>query len=136
MATKPKKNKKPNILVIWGDDIGQFNVSAYNMGMMGYKTPNIDSIAEQGALRAEAMLRSAVSLEVRQAPMMAMPGERVQIVARVTKSVPPRPPIPVARCAACSLPRSISGSSSTLRNGQRPFTTACAPRCSSWPRCR
>jgi len=36
---------KPNILVIWGDDIGQFNVSAYNMGMMGYKTPNIDRIA-------------------------------------------------------------------------------------------
>ena len=32
---------KPNILIIWGDDIGQFNVSAYNMGMMGYKTPNI-----------------------------------------------------------------------------------------------
>ena len=36
--------KKPNILIIWGDDIGQFNVGAYNMGMMGYKTPNIDSI--------------------------------------------------------------------------------------------
>lgn len=42
--------KKPNILIIWGDDIGQFNVSAYNRGMMGYKTPNIDRIAEQGAL--------------------------------------------------------------------------------------
>ena len=42
--------KKPNILVIWGDDIGQFNISAYNMGMMGYRTPNIDSIAKQGAL--------------------------------------------------------------------------------------
>ena len=42
--------RKPNILVIWGDDIGQFNVSAYNMGMMGYKTPNIDSIAKEGAL--------------------------------------------------------------------------------------
>ena len=41
---------KPNILVIWGDDIGGFNISAYNRGMMGYKTPNIDSIAEQGAL--------------------------------------------------------------------------------------
>ena len=41
---------KPNILIIWGDDIGQFNVSAYNMGMMGYKTPNIDSIAKDGAL--------------------------------------------------------------------------------------
>ena len=30
---------KPNILIIWGDDIGQFNVSAYNVGMMGYRTP-------------------------------------------------------------------------------------------------
>ena len=44
------QTKKPNILVIWGDDIGQFNISAYNMGMMGYKTPNIDSIAKQGAI--------------------------------------------------------------------------------------
>jgi arylsulfatase A-like enzyme len=41
---------KPNILIIWGDDIGQFNVSAYNRGMMGYKTPNIDRIASEGAL--------------------------------------------------------------------------------------
>jgi len=45
-----KPAKKPNILIIWGDDIGQFNISAYNMGMMGYKTPNIDSIAKDGAL--------------------------------------------------------------------------------------
>ena len=44
------QGSKPNILVIWGDDIGQFNVSAYNHGMMGYKTPNIDSIAKDGAL--------------------------------------------------------------------------------------
>ena len=42
--------KKPNILVLWGDDIGQFNLSAYNRGMMGYKTPNIDRIANEGAL--------------------------------------------------------------------------------------
>ena len=42
--------KKPNILVLWGDDIGQFNVSAYNRGMMGYRTPNIDRIADEGAL--------------------------------------------------------------------------------------
>jgi arylsulfatase A-like enzyme len=42
--------KQPNILVIWGDDIGQFNVSAYNHGMMGYKTPNIDSIAKEGVM--------------------------------------------------------------------------------------
>ena len=42
--------RRPNILVICGDDIGQFNVSAYNLGMMGYKTPNIDRIARDGAL--------------------------------------------------------------------------------------
>jgi arylsulfatase len=43
-------DKKPNILIIWGDDIGGFNISSYNMGMMGYKTPNIDRIAKEGAL--------------------------------------------------------------------------------------
>lgn len=41
---------KPNILVIWGDDIGQSNISAYTMGMMGYRTPNIDRIAEEGMI--------------------------------------------------------------------------------------
>jgi len=45
-----QKSKKPNILVIWGDDIGQFNISEYNRGMMGYKTPNIDRIAAEGAM--------------------------------------------------------------------------------------
>ena len=35
----------PNILVIWGDDIGQSNISAYTMGLMGYRTPNIDRVA-------------------------------------------------------------------------------------------
>ena len=42
--------KKPNVLIIWGDDIGYWNVSAYNRGMMGYKTPNIDRIANEGVL--------------------------------------------------------------------------------------
>src|SRR5208283_4202924 len=41
---------KPNILVIWGDDIGQSNISAYTRGLMGYRTPNIDRIAEEGML--------------------------------------------------------------------------------------
>jgi len=49
-AQKAPAAKKPNIVIIWGDDIGQFNISAYNNGMMGYRTPNIDSIAKQGAL--------------------------------------------------------------------------------------
>jgi arylsulfatase A-like enzyme len=39
---------KPNILIIWGDDIGYWNISAYSKGMMGYKTPNIDRIANEG----------------------------------------------------------------------------------------
>ncbi|HIF5987746.1 TPA: arylsulfatase [Vibrio parahaemolyticus] len=42
--------EKPNILVIWGDDIGQSNLSAYTFGLMGYKTPNIDSIAKEGMM--------------------------------------------------------------------------------------
>ena len=41
---------KPNILVIWGDDVGRSNISAYTMGMMGYRTPNIDRIANEGIL--------------------------------------------------------------------------------------
>ena len=44
------KDNKPNILFIMGDDIGWFNVSAYNLGIMGYRTPNIDRIAREGAL--------------------------------------------------------------------------------------
>jgi hypothetical protein len=40
--------RRPNILVIFGDDIGQANVSAYSMGLMGYRTPNIDRIAKEG----------------------------------------------------------------------------------------
>ena len=42
------QDKKPNILVIWGDDIGTTNISYNNRGMMGYKTPNIDRIAKEG----------------------------------------------------------------------------------------
>ena len=42
--------RKPNILMIMADDIGWFNVSAYNHGMMGYRTPNIDRIAKEGAM--------------------------------------------------------------------------------------
>jgi arylsulfatase len=44
------QGKKPNILVIWGDDIGQSNISAYTMGLVGYRTPNIDRIADEGAI--------------------------------------------------------------------------------------
>ena len=43
-------DKKPNILVIWGDDIGQSNISAYTMGLVGYRTPNIDRVAAEGMI--------------------------------------------------------------------------------------
>jgi len=46
----PAAGSKPNILFIMGDDIGWFNVSAYNMGVMGYRTPNIDRIGREGAV--------------------------------------------------------------------------------------
>ena len=49
-GTADAKNKKPNILVIWGDDIGQDNISAYHRGLMGGRTPNIDRLANEGAL--------------------------------------------------------------------------------------
>ena len=42
--------QKPNIVIIWGDDIGQSNVSAYSRGMMGYQTPNIDRVAKEGVM--------------------------------------------------------------------------------------
>jgi arylsulfatase len=42
--------KKPNIVIIWGDDIGQSNISAYSRGLMGYKTPNIDRVAKEGMM--------------------------------------------------------------------------------------
>ena len=41
-------SKKPNILIIWGDDIGISNLSCYSDGLMGYQTPNIDRVAREG----------------------------------------------------------------------------------------
>ncbi len=50
VASTAQAQDRPNILVVWGDDIGQSNVSAYTMGMMGYRTPNIDRIANEGMM--------------------------------------------------------------------------------------
>ena len=49
-APQGTQQKKPNILVIWGDDIGISNLSCYSHGLMGYKTPNIDRIAKEGMM--------------------------------------------------------------------------------------
>ncbi len=49
-AQPAPSGRKPNILVIFGDDIGQTNISAYSLGIMGYRTPNIDRIAREGMI--------------------------------------------------------------------------------------
>jgi glucan phosphoethanolaminetransferase (alkaline phosphatase superfamily) len=49
-AAAPADGKRPNIVVIWGDDIGESNISAYNFGLMGYQTPNIDRLAREGMM--------------------------------------------------------------------------------------
>jgi arylsulfatase len=53
-STVAQTGKKPNIIVLWGDDIGVHNISAYSHGIMGYRTPNIDRIAKEGALFTDA----------------------------------------------------------------------------------
>ena len=47
-SAEPRGGKAPNILVIWGDDIGTWNVSHNSRGMMGYRTPHIDRLAREG----------------------------------------------------------------------------------------
>ena len=50
LATPASAQEGPNILVVWGDDIGQTNISAYTMGLVGYRTPNIDRIGNEGMI--------------------------------------------------------------------------------------
>jgi arylsulfatase len=50
IAPAQAADKKPNIVIIWGDDIGQSDISAYSMGLMGFKTPNIDRVAKEGVI--------------------------------------------------------------------------------------
>jgi hypothetical protein len=62
--------QRPNILVIGGDDVGYDNVSVYNLGMMGYQTPNIDQIAKEGALFTDAYAEQTCTAG-RSAPLVA-----------------------------------------------------------------
>ena len=50
MQAQAQGQTKPNIVIIWGDDIGQSDISAYSMGLMGFKTPNIDRVAKEGVI--------------------------------------------------------------------------------------
>ena len=57
--------KKPNIIIIWEDDIGQSNISAYSHGLMGYRTPNIDRVAREGVIGIEHNVDGAIRTSVR-----------------------------------------------------------------------
>jgi arylsulfatase len=50
IAPATAQQQRPNIVIIWGDDIGQSNISAYARGLMGYTTPNIDRVAKEGVM--------------------------------------------------------------------------------------
>src|SRR5690348_4934526 len=50
LAQPADQPAKPNIVIVWGDDIGQSDISAYSMGLMGFHTPNIDRIAKEGMI--------------------------------------------------------------------------------------
>mgnify|MGYP001447830965 CR=1 FL=1 len=63
--------KKPNILVIWGDDIGITNLSCYSDGLMGYRTPNIDRIANEGVRFTDSYGEQS-STAVRAQPLPAL----------------------------------------------------------------
>jgi len=54
LVTPAQAQDKPNIVVIWGDDIGESNISAYNFGLMGYQTPNIDRLGKEGMMFTDA----------------------------------------------------------------------------------
>jgi arylsulfatase len=53
-ASADASARKPNIVIIWGDDIGQSDISAYSRGLMGFRTPNIDRIAKEGMIFTDA----------------------------------------------------------------------------------
>src|ERR1700719_1011137 len=78
-ASAQQQQQKPNVLVIMGDDIGYWNISAYNRGMMGYRTPNIDRIANEGAIFSDyygqqSCTAGRAAFKARCAPATSIPG--------------------------------------------------------------
>ena len=71
-----QEQKKPNILILWGDDIGIWNISHFSRGMMGYQTPNIDRVAKEGVTFTDyyaqqsctAAARASLPARIRSAP--------------------------------------------------------------------
>jgi hypothetical protein len=73
------QQKQPNILVIWGDDIGYDNISAYNHGIMGYRTPNTDRLAKEGGIapRSDKLTDGLQSVEAAGITPAASPWQQL-----------------------------------------------------------
>jgi hypothetical protein len=73
LAPAKAAEKKPNILVIWGDDIGNQNISYNSRGMMGYQTPNIDRIAKEGVAFTDYYAQQSCTAVARRSSAAASP---------------------------------------------------------------
>ena len=120
--------KKPNILVIWGDDIGSANLSCYSHGLMGYQTPNIDRIANEGMLlhrllRRAELHRGALAFITGQSPFrtgltkVGMPGADIGLQARTR-------PSPSCSSRWATPPASSARTTWVTRTSSCPPTTA------------
>src|SRR5207244_11573236 len=98
------QGKKPNILIVWGDDIGISNISAYSSGLMGYRTPNIDRLAaegmrftdsygEQGCTAGRSSFTTGQSVYSTGLSKVGVPGSRIGLPAEEpTIAEPLKPP--------------------------------------------
>ena len=68
--------KKPNIVIIWGDDVGWYNISAYNLGSMGYKTPILTVLPKKEHYSRTGMARTVVPLVVPHSSQASRPSEQ------------------------------------------------------------
>ena len=73
-APAEAQQQRPNILIIWGDDIGYWNPSAYHRGMMGYQTPNIDRLAKEGAMFTDCTASRAAPPGARRSSPVSRPS--------------------------------------------------------------
>ena len=118
--------KKPNILVIMGDDIGWFNPSIYNRGMMGYRTPNIDRIGNEGAMFTDwygqqSCTAGRAAFITGQSPDPHRPHQGRPAGRRH------RPPAPRIRPSPRSSSRSATCAGSSARTTSATRTSSCRP---------
>ena len=134
-------DQRPNILVIFGDDIGQTNISAYSFGVVGYKTPNIDRIAREGMMFTDYYAENSCtagrsSFITGQTPKrtgfskVGIPGAPVGLQARdvtIAQALkPPRLRNRPIRQEPSGRPQRISTDGSRLR---RVFRQSLSPEC-------